>query len=207
MKSCGLQEAPADEAAAELHEGFVDIGTALKADPESSELMQPGDGALDDPAGYAQTAAMFGVAAGELGTDALVGQSLPMSVGIVGTIALHEIGFALGAPDLTADGRNTGDQGHQLRNIVGIGWGENGRQRNALRIREEVVFAARTTAIGWVRSSFFPAPTARIVELSAMAREKVQPLGPAQLRQQYPMQPVPYPSALPVFQPSPAGHA
>jgi hypothetical protein len=30
--------------------------------------------------------------------------------------------------------------------------------RDTLRVREEVVLAARTTAIGWVRSSFFPRP-------------------------------------------------
>jgi hypothetical protein len=172
MNSYSLEEAPANEAAAELQEGFVNISTTLKADSEATELMQPSDGALNDPASYAQAAAVFGVAAGELSANALGGQGLPMRVGVIGAIGLHELGFALGVPDLAPDRWNPFDQRHQLRNIVGIGRGKNSRQRNALRIREKVVLAARTTEIGWVRSSFFPAPTARIVELSAMAREK-----------------------------------
>src|SRR4030095_13466538 len=60
----------------------------------------------------------------------------------------------------------------QLRDIVAIGFGENQRKRDTLRVCEEVVLAAWTTAIGWVRSTFFPAPTARMEELSAIAREK-----------------------------------
>jgi hypothetical protein len=50
--------------------------------------------------------------------------------------------------------------------------GQNDIDRDALRVDEEVVLAARLTAIGWVRSSFFPPWTARTDELSATTREK-----------------------------------
>ena len=40
----------ADEAAAEGEEGFVDLVAAVVADEQALEVMQPGEGALDDPA-------------------------------------------------------------------------------------------------------------------------------------------------------------
>jgi hypothetical protein len=40
----------ADEAAGEAEEGFVDVGSALVADAEASVLVEPGEGAFDDPA-------------------------------------------------------------------------------------------------------------------------------------------------------------
>jgi hypothetical protein len=43
-------------------------------------------------------------------------------------------------------------------------------ERDASRIRDEVVFATRLAAIGWVRSSFFPPRNARSDALSTIAR-------------------------------------
>jgi hypothetical protein len=53
-----------------------------------------------------------------------------------------------------------------------VGLGQNDIDRDALRLDEQMVFAARLTAIGWVRSTFFPPCTALTDELSATAREK-----------------------------------
>lgn len=150
----------------------MDVRPALKTDSESTKLMQPRDRSLDHPASHTQTAAMWSTTRSDLSADALVSQGSAVGVGIVGAIGLYHTRFAFGVADFTRDRRNLFDQGHELGDVVVIGGGENGGQRNTLRIREEVVFAARTTAIGWVRSSFFPAPTARMEELSATALEK-----------------------------------
>ena len=40
----------ADEAATECEERFVDLGAAVVADKQPFELVQPSEGALDDPA-------------------------------------------------------------------------------------------------------------------------------------------------------------
>jgi hypothetical protein len=53
-----------------------------------------------------------------------------------------------------------------------VSLGQNDIDRDALRVDEEVVLAAGLTAIGWVRSTFFPPCTARTDELSATTREK-----------------------------------
>ncbi len=48
--STGLQETPTDDGAARQQEGLVDFRPPFVADAKSAKLMQPGDGALDDPA-------------------------------------------------------------------------------------------------------------------------------------------------------------
>ena len=156
----------------------MDVRQSLVAYAQAPELMQPSDGALDHPTGLAQATAMLGVAAGDLGLDAALSEELTQTIGIVAAISLDEFGLALRRSALTRDRRNGVEQGQQLSDVVAVCFGENYRKRDTLRIREEVVLAARTTAIGWVRSTFFPAPTARMEELSATAREKSSCLAP-----------------------------
>ena len=60
-----MECAEADEAAGDGDEGFVDVGASFVADAESSVLVEPGDGALDDPA----LAAEAGAARGAPGRD------------------------------------------------------------------------------------------------------------------------------------------
>ncbi len=59
----------ADEAAGDGEECFVDVGAAFVAQPESSVLVEPRDGALNDPALAAQAGAVAGVLAGDPGFD------------------------------------------------------------------------------------------------------------------------------------------
>jgi len=47
----------------------VDFVAAVVADEQSLELVQPGEGALDDPADAAEPGAVLGLAAGDLGCD------------------------------------------------------------------------------------------------------------------------------------------
>jgi hypothetical protein len=134
--------------------------------------MQPRICALDNPPRGTQAATMFGTATGDHRDDTALLQGSAMRVGIVSTIALQDLGLTLRAPYLASYRRNAVNQRNELSDIVIVGGRQDRIQRNALRICDEVVLAARTTAIGWVRSSFFPAPTARTEELSTTAREK-----------------------------------
>ena len=139
---------------------------------EAAKPVQPSDGAFDDPARFSQAAAVLGSASRDLGLDASLQQRGAVRIGIVAAVGLDQSGFALGRTALAPDRRNGIDQGQQLRDVVAIGLGQNRRERNALRVGEQMVLRTGTTAIGWVRSSFFPAPKARMEELSATAREK-----------------------------------
>jgi len=146
--------------------------SSLKSNTQAAKLMQPCNSSLDDPSGFTQTTAMRRAAAGNLSADSPSLKPCAQAPGIVGTVSLKYARLASRCAALATNGWNRLEQGFHLRHIVAVGLGQNDRQRDTLGIRENVVFAARTTAIGWVRSTFFPAPTARIEELSAMAREK-----------------------------------
>src|SRR5689334_17511728 len=172
MNSCAAQMAPANEATAKREERLMYIGTALEAHAQAPKLMQPCVGAFHYPTRSTQATAMFGTSAGDQRRDAPLQQCGPMRVRVVSTVGLQRFGPALRMAYLSGDRRNAVNQRQQLSHIVIVGAGQNDIQRNALRVRDEMVLAARTTAIGWVRSSFFPAPTARIEELSTTAREK-----------------------------------
>src|SRR3954470_10436975 len=60
--------APADHAARAGQEGGMDDGVAFPADPEAAEVVQPGEGALTDPAPAAQPRAVLGAAAAMTGS-------------------------------------------------------------------------------------------------------------------------------------------
>src|SRR5206468_1671725 len=59
----------AGEGVADREEGFVDLVAAVVAYEQSLELVQPGEGALDDPAGAAEAGAVLSVAAGDFWSD------------------------------------------------------------------------------------------------------------------------------------------
>jgi hypothetical protein len=47
----------------------VDVGSAVVADEQSLVVVEPGEGALDHPAGMAEPGAVSALAAGDLGFD------------------------------------------------------------------------------------------------------------------------------------------
>ena len=147
-------------------------GQSFVANAQSPELMQPGDGPFDYPTGPSQITAMRCATLGNVVPDAAFLQCLAVGTTIVSTIGLNGLGLFQRPPALSANWMDAIDQGQQLRDVMPVGLGQNDVDRDALRIDEDMVLAACLTAIGWVRSTFFPPCTARTDELSATAREK-----------------------------------
>jgi hypothetical protein len=56
----------------------MDVGAAFVADAEASVLVQPGEGALDDPALATESGSVGGVALGDDGLDAAGAELLPV---------------------------------------------------------------------------------------------------------------------------------
>src|SRR5258708_13840921 len=138
-----LQEAPADQAAADFEERFVNAGQPFTSDSESAKPMQPSDSALHHPAGLAQTATVPGSAPCDLGLDTQSQERRTMRVRIVSTVSLHQLGLSPRSTALASNGRDGSDQGQKLRYVVAIGFGQNARERNTLRADQEVMFRAR----------------------------------------------------------------
>ena len=150
----------------------MDRGQSFIAYTQSPKLMQPGDSAFNYPPGLAKIAAMRCSAFGNLVVNAALLQCQTMGATIVGSIGLNGLGLFQWPPALSSNWVDAIHQWQQLRDIMPVGLGQNDIDRDALRVDEDVVLAARLTAIGWVRSTFFPPCTARTDELSATKREK-----------------------------------
>lgn len=134
----------------------MDVRAAFVADVEAPEAVQPGERALDHPAQLSEAAAMRAPRPGDDGGDALAAEAGVAWGRPVGAVALHHARLSARPPGTPADGRQRGDQRLELRHVVDVGRGEVGDQRDAARVRDDVVLRALLTAIGWVRSSFFP---------------------------------------------------
>jgi hypothetical protein len=64
----------------------VEIGSSLVAGAEPFELVEPGEGALDDPAHSAQSGAMGDAASGDQRFDATLPQQAPVLVEVVAPV-------------------------------------------------------------------------------------------------------------------------
>jgi hypothetical protein len=148
----------------------VNTGPTFVAHIEAAKPMEPGQRAFDDPPRAPEPTAMRRAALGELRVDAPAMQRVAMWLRIVASVALNQPRFAHGATRTAAERRNRIDQRQQLGDVVAIGGSQQRRQRDAARLGEKVVLRPRLTAIGWVRSSFFPPRSARMDALSTRAR-------------------------------------
>ena len=62
------------------------------------------------------------------------------------------LGTRSGAPAPAAHGRDRVDQGQQLGHVVDVAGGEDGGERNAPRVHDQVVLAAGPAAVNWATS-------------------------------------------------------
>ena len=137
---------------------------------EAAKTMEPGQRAFHDPPRATEPTAMRRAALGELGLDPAALQRVAMRLRVVTPVSLNQARLAQGAPRTAAERRNGVDEGQQLGDVVPVGAGQDGRQRDPARVGEEMVLRPRLTAIGWVRSSCFPPRSARTEPLSTRAR-------------------------------------
>ncbi len=83
----------------------MDLVAAVVADEQSFELVEPGEGALDDPADAAEPGAMLGLAAGDHGFDAALADEAAVFVVVVTAVADDLLGPPAGSADGAAYGR------------------------------------------------------------------------------------------------------
>ena len=135
--------------------------STLVADGQSPKAVQPSDGALDDPAGAAQAAAVRPPALGELRGDAALRELVAMRLRIVPRSPCTSRGFRTWSAGTPAQRRHRVHQRQQLRDVVPVGGRQRRDERNPVRVGENMMFRPGLAAIGRVRSSFFPPRTAR----------------------------------------------
>jgi hypothetical protein len=150
----------------------MNFGQTLIADLQTSKLVQPSQSALHNPARFAQAAAVRRQLSRDQAANAACCKQLAMCLRVVGPVALNTVRSTARAPRLAAHRWYAFNQWQQLRDIVMVGSGQDDIQRDTTCFRDDMVLRTRLTAIGWVRSSFFPPCAARTEELSTTAREK-----------------------------------
>ena len=129
----------------------MDLGSAVVADEQSLELVQPGKGALDDPAHAAQPGAMLGLAAGDLRADPALAQLTPMRPMVVGAIGNDAVGTTARPAYLAAHGRHPLERRDQLGYVVAVAARERPGERDPGRVDQEVVLGAASGSINRAR--------------------------------------------------------
>ena len=88
----------------------VNIGSALVANSQSAELVQPTDRPLDHPTEDAQLAAVVGISLGDVRLHAALRQLFSMRVGVVGAVCKQFLRALQGMANLASDRRNAVNQ-------------------------------------------------------------------------------------------------
>jgi hypothetical protein len=96
----------------------VDFVATVVADEQSLEVVQPGEGALHNPADAAESGAVLGLAAGDFGANAEAAELAPILVVVVAAVGGNAIGPPTRPADLAAYRRDPLDQRDQLRDVA-----------------------------------------------------------------------------------------
>ncbi|MGF6666194.1 hypothetical protein QF000_007927 [Paraburkholderia atlantica] len=150
----------------------MNVGAPIEADTETTEVVKPRMRTFNNPAEFAQTTAVFRAAPGDYRLDAALAQPLTMRLGVVATVRIDDLRLLKRPTAYAANGWNSVNERQQLGDVITVRCGQDCADGNAIGIYENVVLGTGSRAIGGVRTSFSPAPTARTDDESTAAREK-----------------------------------
>jgi hypothetical protein len=145
---------------------------AFPSYPEASHLVKPGNRSFHHPPVDAQAAAVRREALCQQRLDAPTAQLLAVWLRVVSPVSLHRVRPAAGTTNLAPHGRDRVHQRHQLRYVVPVGAAQDGRERHALGVGDDVMLAARPGTIRGIGARFRPPKTALTDEESTTARDQ-----------------------------------
>ena len=125
----------------------MDVVAAIGADEESAAVVEPGEGALHDPTVTSEPGAVLGLAACDHRFDAALPDEAAVLVVVVTAVGDQRPRSASWPTDPATDRRHAVEQVEQLRDVVAVAAGERPGERDTAAVYEEVVLAARATAI------------------------------------------------------------
>lgn len=151
----------------------MNVGTTLVAYSEASELVEPGEGAFDDPTIDPEATAVFDPAIIDERPDVALLQSRPDGFGIVCLIGEQSIWTPTRAAPASPNAGNGVYKLDGRNRIVNVGPGQADCQRNAEAIRDEVPFRTGFRSISRVGACLGSPFTARIEDASRAAHSHV----------------------------------
>jgi hypothetical protein len=99
----------------------VELGPAFPSDGEAFELVEEGEGLLDDVAELAHALDVRGALPGDDGQDPALAELFPVGVGVVALVAEQGLWTASGTAWPSCDGRDAVDQSEGLGDVVDVG--------------------------------------------------------------------------------------
>ena len=132
----------------------MDVVAAVVADEETFELVEPGEGALDDPAVAAEAGAVLGLAAGDLRGDPELAELAAVFVVVVAAVGGDPVGSAAWPAGLAADGWDPLDERDQLGDVVAVAARDRPGERDPGRVYEKVVLGACPGPVNRARARF-----------------------------------------------------
>jgi hypothetical protein len=151
---------------------LVDVGAAFVAGAEAAVLMEPGEGALDDPTLSTESGSVRCVAPGDERPDAAGAEFLPVQAGVVAAVREEGLRSVSGSSALAAYCWDGVEEREELGDVGAVGGGEQAGERDPLGVGDQVVFAAGAGAVDGVRAGPFAPKSARREEESQTARER-----------------------------------
>ena len=130
------------------------LGAAVVADEEPFEVVEPGEGAFDDPAVAAKPGAVLGLAAGDLVLDPSLTELAAVLVVVVASIGSDAFGATAWPADLAAHRRHLVYQWDQLGDVVAVPARDAPGKREAAAVYQEVVLGAVSGSINRARARF-----------------------------------------------------
>ncbi len=130
----------------------MDVGAAVVADEKSFELVQPGEGALNDPAVPSDARAVFGLATSDLGGDPALAQLAPLRLVVVGTVGCDPLWPSTRPAHAATNRWDAIDERDQLCDVVAVAAGERPGERDPPRVDEQVVLGAVSGSINRARA-------------------------------------------------------
>ena len=130
----------------------MEFVAAVVADEQPFEVVQPGEGALDDPADAAEAGAVLGVAMGDLRCHASESQLAAVLVVVVASVGEHTVRPFARPADLAAHRRDALDERDKLRDVVAVAAGDAPGKRDPGRVYEKVMLGAVSGSINRARA-------------------------------------------------------
>ena len=84
----------------------MEVRAYLVADPQSLELVKPGEGSFNDPTGLAEAGAVGDAATGEPRSDTAIAKDAPVLVVVVAPVSEEPARTSAGPAAQTANGRD-----------------------------------------------------------------------------------------------------
>ena len=132
------------------------VGSALIADAQPAELIQPSQGSLNHPTVDSQAAAVPSEAPSQDRLDPQPAQCLSVGFRVISSVSLNPVRSPARAAPPAPNRWNGLHQGQQLGHVMTISSRQDGGQGDSLGVGNQVVFAPRLAPVSRIGAGFSP---------------------------------------------------